>query len=117
MDITVYLPDHLGALARKEGLNLSRMLRDAVSRELGMRGIAWESEFVTLDEATELIRDILKDGKWHKRRDLGKTLGGKVRDAHFGHVRKALRIEIRREGWGPGSYFEWRLPTEASDRA
>lgn len=33
MDITVYLPDELGAWAKESGLNLSRMLREAVRRE------------------------------------------------------------------------------------
>jgi hypothetical protein len=70
-----------------------------------------------MDEATELIGEYLKDGEWHLRRDLGKALGAKVRDAHFGHARKALRIELRRNGWGKGSGFEWRLPPEVSPDA
>jgi hypothetical protein len=37
MDITVYLPDELGARAKREELKLSRMLRDAVERELDRR--------------------------------------------------------------------------------
>lgn len=33
--VTVYLPDALRERARAENLNLSRLLRDAVERELG----------------------------------------------------------------------------------
>ena len=33
MDITVYLPDDIGAQAKEAGMNLSRMLRDAVEAE------------------------------------------------------------------------------------
>jgi len=33
MDITIYLPDELGAWAKEQGLGLSRMLRDAVTEE------------------------------------------------------------------------------------
>jgi hypothetical protein len=93
------------------------MLRDEVIDELATRGITWDSEFVTLEEATELIREILKDGDWHLRRELGDKLGTRVRDAHFGHVRKALNIELRRNGWGKGSGFEWRLPQRANSDA
>jgi post-segregation antitoxin (ccd killing protein) len=37
MDITVYLPDEIGERAKSAGLNLSRLLRDAVSQELERR--------------------------------------------------------------------------------
>jgi hypothetical protein len=37
MDITVYLPDELGARAKRAELKLSRLLRDAVERELDRR--------------------------------------------------------------------------------
>lgn len=37
MDITVYLPDDLGAQAKAAGINLSRTLRDAITEELRMR--------------------------------------------------------------------------------
>ncbi len=37
MDITVYLPDALGARAKQENINLSRMLRDAITEEFAMR--------------------------------------------------------------------------------
>jgi uncharacterized protein YmfQ (DUF2313 family) len=33
VDITIYLPDELGQWAKAEGLNLSRMLRDAITNE------------------------------------------------------------------------------------
>jgi hypothetical protein len=37
VDVTVYLPDDIGARAREEKLKLSRMLRDAVTAELERR--------------------------------------------------------------------------------
>lgn len=37
MDITVYLPDEIGERAKAAELNLSRMLRDAVTEELERR--------------------------------------------------------------------------------
>ncbi len=37
MDVTVYLPEDIGKRAKAEGLNLSRLLRDAVSQELERR--------------------------------------------------------------------------------
>lgn len=37
MDITVYLPDSLGEQAKAAGINLSRMLRDAVQGDLNRR--------------------------------------------------------------------------------
>lgn len=37
VDVTVYLPDEIGARAKKEELKLSRMLRDAVTAELERR--------------------------------------------------------------------------------
>lgn len=117
MDITVYLPDRLGVLAKQEGLNLSRMLREAVMTELQFRGIAPPREFVSLDEATELIREIVKDGEWHSSRVIHEKLRPQgVREGHFGAAKAALGIEHRRVGWGEGSYFEWRLPRrERSD--
>ncbi len=37
MDITVYLPDELGKRAKRENVNLSRMLRDALIEEFQRR--------------------------------------------------------------------------------
>lgn len=43
MDVTVYLPDEIGARAKKEELKLSRMLRDAVTAELERRDVMAEA--------------------------------------------------------------------------
>jgi post-segregation antitoxin (ccd killing protein) len=37
VDVTIYLPDKIGSQAKEAGLNLSRMLRDAVTDELERR--------------------------------------------------------------------------------
>lgn len=37
MKVNIYLPDELGERAKKEELNLSRMLRDAVTAEMDLR--------------------------------------------------------------------------------
>ena len=48
MDVTVYLPDEIRAQAKEAGMNLSRMLRNAVESELkhrsAMEEIAGEAE-------------------------------------------------------------------------
>jgi hypothetical protein len=111
MDITVYLPNRLGELARAEGMNLSRMLREAVVAELAKKGIVWDADFVTYEEATELIREALADGRWHSSNELHERFE-QIRDSHFGRVKAALGVDDRRVGWGKGSYFEWRLPKE-----
>lgn len=56
MDITVYLPDEIGERAKEEELNLSRLLRDAVTDELERR----ETMAKTLDE-TETFEVELRD--------------------------------------------------------
>ena len=43
MDITVYLPDEIGQRAKEHELNLSRLLRDAVTEELSRRGAVAET--------------------------------------------------------------------------
>ena len=52
MDITVYLPDEIGARAKKAELKLSRMLRDAVELELrhraAMEELAGDGEEILL---------------------------------------------------------------------
>jgi post-segregation antitoxin (ccd killing protein) len=115
MDITVYLPNRLGELGREQGLNFSRLLRDAVTEELRTRGISWEDEFVSKEEATELIREELKDGQWHKRRDLQEKYGSKIRDAHFGHAKKVLGAEYHHFFEDGDHYVSWRLPSEVDD--
>ena len=52
MDITVYLPDDIGAQAKESGLNLSRMLRDAVMADFehsrAMKELAGDTEEILL---------------------------------------------------------------------
>ena len=50
MDVHLYLPDQLGALAKRERLPLSRILRRAVAEELQARG-----HTVRDDEATRVL--------------------------------------------------------------
>lgn len=57
VDITVYLPDDIGAKAKRAELNLSRMLRDAVTDELERM----EAMAATLQE-TEVYEIDLDDG-------------------------------------------------------
>jgi post-segregation antitoxin (ccd killing protein) len=117
VDITVYLPNRLGDLARAEGINFSGLLRDAVTEELRARGIAWDDEFVSKEVATQLIREELEDGEWHKRRDLDEKFGSRIRDAHFGHAKKVLGIEHHHFFEAGDHYVSWRLPSSEVDDA
>jgi hypothetical protein len=57
VDITVYLPDEIGAQAKAADLNLSRMLRDAVTDELDRR----TTVETTLDGAHEIKFELVDD--------------------------------------------------------
>lgn len=57
MDITVYLPDEIGAWAKEAELPLSRMLRDAVSDEKRQR----EAMARTLENALTYDREVEGD--------------------------------------------------------
>jgi hypothetical protein len=57
MDITVYLPDELGQRAKTAELNLSRLLRDAVTDELERRAAVSS----TLKDAQEYLLDLEDD--------------------------------------------------------
>lgn len=60
MDITVYLPDEIGTRAREQGLNLSRLLQDAVEIELAHR-----DAMATLLHAPQTYR-LDADGTTHR---------------------------------------------------
>lgn len=64
----------------------------------------------TLEEAKTLVYEILKDGDWHKSRDIHEQLRPRLSEGMFLRVKRELRIEYRQVGGGEGSYFEWRLP-------
>jgi hypothetical protein len=57
VDITVYLPDEIGARAKREQLKLSRLLRDAVQTELDRRdalhALLGEPQIYEVDLMTE----------------------------------------------------------------
>lgn len=57
MDITVYLPDEIGAWAKASELNLSRLLRDAVEEEKGRQ----EAVADALEGAEEIELDLESD--------------------------------------------------------
>ena len=55
------------------------------------------------------ILRILDDGEWHKSIDeVHKPLRPWVAESMFGRVKSYFKIEHRKVGGGPGSYFEWR---------
>ena len=57
-----------------------------------------------------MIWEMLRDGDWHKSRDIHDHLRPRMSEGMFLRVKKALGIEHRRVGSGPGSYDQWRLP-------
>jgi hypothetical protein len=68
------------------------------------------SGLANLEEAKELVLEIVHDGNWHSSRAIHECLRLRMSDGMFLRVKKALRIEHRRVGGGAGSYYEWRLP-------
>jgi hypothetical protein len=68
MNVNVYLPDDIGESAKAAELNLSRLLRDAVTDELQRRSIVSQ----TLEDATEILIDLEHpDGGHYKGRFTG----------------------------------------------
>ena len=72
MNITVYLPDELGARAKAENLKLSRLLRDAVEDELRRR----DAMAATLEnvQTYELQLKDSRTGEAYKGRVTGKLI-------------------------------------------
>lgn len=63
----------------------------------------------SFDEAAVAILRILDDGEWHKSIDeVHKPLRPWVAESMFGRVKSYFKIEHRKVGGGPASYFEWR---------
>jgi hypothetical protein len=71
MNFNVYLPDELGERVKSEGLKLSRLLRDAVSKELKRK----EAMASTLGEPSTFELDMLtEDGAPYTGRIIGTQL-------------------------------------------
>lgn len=70
MDLTVYLPDELGAKAKNESLNFSRLLRSAVKAELSRRERAQEA-IESLGEPQQFDVRVAKNDKEHTGRIKG----------------------------------------------
>ena len=71
MDITVYLPDEIGARAKEAGMNLSRTLRDAVESELEHMSAMKE---ITKDPQEWLLNLVTPDGEPYEGRIMGSLL-------------------------------------------
>jgi hypothetical protein len=70
---------------------------------------ARRSEHASFDEAAAEILRILEDGEWHKSiAEIHEPLRPWVQEHMFGKVKSHYKIEHRRVGGGPGSYYEWR---------
>lgn len=70
MDVTVYLPDELGARAKQEKINLSGTLRAAVKAELGRREKVRKA-VGDLGEPQEFKVRVIKNDKEHTGRITG----------------------------------------------
>lgn len=67
------------------------------------------SQHASFDEAAVAILAILDDGDWQKSTtEIHEPLRPWVQEHMFGKVKSHYRIEHRRVGGGPDSYFEWR---------
>jgi hypothetical protein len=69
VDITVYLPDELGQRAKREAVNLSRMLRDALADEFQRR-----DAMATAEHTLHLIDLEDEDGHIYKGRITGSVI-------------------------------------------
>jgi hypothetical protein len=65
----------------------------------------------TLEDATALVQELLKDGAWVSTEELHVRLRGKVSIPMFGRVKTALSIERRRVEVGDRAVYQWRLPS------
>jgi hypothetical protein len=72
VDITVYLPDELGARAKDAGLNLSGMLREAVTETLDRRDVLAAAR----DDMAEQLVETLDGESPVRLRFTGKQLAG-----------------------------------------
>jgi hypothetical protein len=74
MNFNVYLPDEIGQRAKSEDLKLSRMLRDAVTKELERR----DAMNASLDEVTTYEVDVLvpASGAVYVGRITGRQIAG-----------------------------------------
>jgi hypothetical protein len=73
VDITVYLPDELGKRAKANDLNLSRMLRDAVTNDLARRDAVKDALSSTETYELDLID---REGRGYTGRIKGKLIAG-----------------------------------------
>ena len=71
VDITVYLPDEIGAQAKKAGMNFSRTLRDALESELEHMSAMKE---ITKDAQEWLLDLVTSDGEPYLGRVMGRLL-------------------------------------------
>ena len=72
MDITIYLPDELGERAKREGINLSRMLRDELAVELQRR--ATMAQTLNSPQTFELSLESREGGDIYLGRVTGKRI-------------------------------------------
>jgi len=70
MDITIYLPDELGERAKREGINLSRMLRDELAVELQRRATMAQ----TLNSPQTFELSLEREGEGYVGRVTGKRI-------------------------------------------
>ena len=74
MDITIYLPDDIAARAKKQNVNLSRMLRDALTAQFEEE----DTVAKTLEDVKEIVLD-LEDDNGHSYK--GRITGTKIGDS------------------------------------
>ena len=97
MDITIYLPDELGERAKREGINLSRMLRDELAVELQRRATMAQ----TLNSPHTFELSLEREGEGY----VGRVTGKRIAEGHYVEVfltddeRVLLYDESRSDYW------------------
>jgi hypothetical protein len=98
VDITVYLPDELGRKAKEAGINLSRMLRDAVEEEMDRR----EAVAETLGGAVEhLLECTDEEGRSYTGRLVGSLISDHDAGGRNVYLTEDERVLVHDEdeGW------------------
>ena len=96
VDITVYLPDEIGTDAKAAGLNLSALLRQAVTEEM-----ARLAALAAVAEPEEHLLDLEDDaGTRYKGRIMATRLGGDVEDIYLTDDGRVLAHSKDRGSYG-----------------
>jgi AAA domain len=105
-------------LVNDELYGAARVVWDGASRHTAndlVRPRVDEEEAPALAEAVRVLKEILADGPLPAGnvKRMAATAGVAERTLH--RARHALGVTARRQGFGPGAYYEWTMPADPPD--